>query len=196
MISGTSDITFDARGTEGRACQFGTDRDRGVGLLGTAVGSGPTATAARAYESWTSAQGSMLVAAAQRSSGRDTDRRCGSRAAAQRQGHSRSIDLQIDDLWELLLQILDEGGMHGGGTCARYRTSQDASVGGPEDDSGARGSRTAASARCQVGRRDAEASADLWPAPCAFIPPQSAVQVQSSSVSRRSSDNSVGRIVC
>ena len=89
VISGTSNITFGARGTEGRACQSGTDRDHGVGHLGTAVGSSPTATAARACESQTSAQGSMLVAAAQRRSGRDTARRCGSRAAAQRQGHSR-----------------------------------------------------------------------------------------------------------
>jgi hypothetical protein len=50
VISGTSVITFGARGTEGRACLFGTDRDRGVGHLGSAVGSGPTATAVSACE--------------------------------------------------------------------------------------------------------------------------------------------------
>ena len=57
-----------------------------------------------------------------------------------------ALDLQIDDLWESLCRFWMKAASRSGGTCARYRTSQNASVGGPEDDSGARGSRTEASA--------------------------------------------------
>ena len=59
------------------------------------------------------------------------------------------LDLQIDVLWKLLLQILNEGDI---AQWRHLRASQDITEQerwGPEDDSGARGSRTGASARCQ-----------------------------------------------
>ena len=72
----------------------------------------------------------------------------GDRTLPERNGWTE-LNLQIDDLWELLLQILDEGGIAQWRHLRALQDITNTSVGGLEDDSGARGSRPAASARCQ-----------------------------------------------